>query len=897
VAAVGARIGAVVLSLGFLVAMAPWANASRSELTPAGEEGLAQIATCLRSNPNLVALLVVDESGSLQELDPDNKRAPILADFVLSLASLAGQETPQGPRVVEFAANTFAVESRPLIPWTTLTPENAQQISTDLRNDLPGLNQGRGTNYEDAVKGARSSISEGVAKLGSSTVPCKIVVWFTDGVLSVGDEAANAASAERLCAPTGPVNALRKDGINLLSVLLFDSATLDEYDESSRKTLGEGIALLQATAEGQGQSGPYEASCGRVPVPAGYAKGAFFEGSVDALAGQFAQAVALGSGGTPIPELSGSPVSFEIEPGFTSFWVTARAPNGFDLRSPQGDTLSGQPGSGPGQVAGTTADVTWTGDTFTAKIPVTQAAYGDWVLARRGMDDPVDVYLFSNYTLEVDPVELIADKPADISGRVISADGSLADLSGFSQADLTVTQIVDGQRVDPVPFDLNRAAGTFTGTFTPTTSSSQVRFDLTLALTTAKGFPLAPLSVSFVENVKLPGGYPTLSPTALSLGSLQDRGSSTSTQLRVDGSEDGPTQVCVVGIEPESEVAGANVALASTPSDGCIDIPASGSVTVDVTATLGNAVADGGEVSGVLTLTLINAPTPELPQTEPRDITVPVSVQVIPVGPVLWVPFVLTALGILLPLAALYLINSRAARLRLDGLMMARVPVSIDLAEAAQMKRTDGKAGPLLTHEDLSFTPSPNRAKSWSPGVERLAAKAPVNPFGAVSASVQVPDSYAVVSNQPPNSTATGTQSGVGLCPSMSAYLLVDREVLSSTTPGESVQGELVAYLVPENLQRDTQHLSSQITSFPAWADSLLAIKTARTGKAAAGSRDVDTADVATPIEPSGQKQGRFDIGGSAEGPPPATPPRPDRKSGGSNDDPPPPSSGNRFSL
>lgn len=898
-ASVMSRAFAIAAAFALLFLALPHASAARSELTPAGEEGLAQIATCLRSNPNLVALLVIDESGSLQDTDPDNRRADILADFVLSLASLSGQETPQGPRVVEFAANTFAVDSQQLVPWTTLTDTNAQDISQQLRSEVPSRNQGQGTNYEAAIKGARSAVSEGVSRMSVSTPPCKIVVWFTDGVLSVGSDADNEASAQQLCAANGPINGLRKDGIHLLSVLLFDRGTLDQFDEPSQETLKNGIGLLQATAEGTGGSGSNEQSCGQVPVPADYAKGAFFEGNLDALAGQFAQAIALGSGGTPVPGLEGSPVAFEIEPGFTSFWVTAQAPNGFDLKSPAGDSLIGDPGSSGAQIAGSAAVVTWSGQTFTAKIPVTESSYGQWVLTRQGMSDPVDVYLFSDYSLEVDPVELIADKPATISGRVLSASGAPADLSSFSQADLTVTQVVDGQVVDPVPFELDRSTGTFTGSFTPATTSSQVVFDLTLNLTTASGFSLAPLTVSFVQDVKLPGGYPTLSPTSLILGSIQDRGQVASTVLQVQGSPDGPTQVCVSGTQPESEVSGAAVTFAVSPADGCIDIPQSGSASIDVSATLGSAVADGGEASGTLTLTLVNAPTSELPQPEPRELTVPVSVQVLPVGPVLWVPFVLTALGVIVPLAILYLINSLAARLRLDGLMMARIPIDIDLTDGARLRRSDGSSGALLTYDDLAFAPCPNRTKSWSPGLERLRAKAPINPFGAVTARVESPSTHVVVSDQPPNSTSSGEWAGVGLCPSMSSYLLVSREDLAAANFGERVKGELVAYLIPEDLKRDAQHLNTQILGFAAWGELLSAFKSHATKSGSAKPVAVPTSqsptdgDAALP-EP---KRGRFDVDvppSSTGQAPPAQSPKPQSPP----DDPPPASpSGNRFSL
>lgn len=894
-------LAAVAASLLFGMASTSVAVAAPAQLTPAGAEGLAQIATCLRSNPNLVALLVIDESGSLQDTDPDNRRAEILADFVLSLASLAGQETPQGTRNVQFAANTFSIGSEPLVPWTSLTPDNAQKISSQLRQDIPALNQGQGTDYESAIKGARGSISEGVSQLDSANPPCKLVVWFTDGVLSVGDEAANAESARRLCAADGPVNALRKDQVHLISVLLFDRATLDQFDEPSQEALKSGIGLLQATAEGAGGSGKYEATCGKAPVPDDFAKGAFFEGNLDALAGQFAQAIALGSGGTAIPDLNGSPVAFEIEPGFTSFWVTALAPDGFSLASPAGDSLSGKPGTSGGTVTGAQAEVTWSGDTFTAKIPVTETGFGQWTLTRPGMSDQVGVYLFSDYRLTVTPVELIAGEEATVTGQVTTAAGEPADLTGFSQAVLSVTQVIDGQKVDPVPFDLDLANGAFTGTFTPETTSTEVRFDLTLELTTRSGFPLAPLTTTFVQQVKLPGAYPQLSPAALDLGSIQNRSDSSAGNLQIAGSVDGPTRVCVQSINIDSDLPQAQVTVTANPANGCIEIAQSGSATIDLTAVLGSAVADGGEVSGHLELAVTNAPTPDLPETRERVVQVPFAVQVLPIGPVLWVPFALTALGVILPLLVLWFVNWRAARLRLDGLMMARIPVDIPLEAGGMPRRRDGRPGPLLTYEDLAFAPAPARARSWQPGSETLRARTPWNPFGSVKAQVVAPSAYAVVSTQPPNTTKAGSAAGVGLCPSMSAYFLAPSSEIAETAVGGPLQGELVAFLIPENLQRDAQHLTTSITSFAGWGDLLVDIKASATRLTKPGSVTPTQTDSVVQEANAPAAKDRFGLGSPAPSSgsgTPESPVAPPKASPPPDDNPPPaPPSGNRFSL
>lgn len=887
------RAGALLAAAMLVVlGLIPSVQAAPAELTPAGQEGLEQIATCLRSNPNLVALLVIDESGSLKNTDPGDQRAGILADFVLSLASLSGQQTSQGSRTVEFAANTFALESEPLVPWTTLSPENAQGISSQLRAEIPALNEGRGTNYEAAIKGARGSVAEGVSRIDSAIPPCKIVVWFTDGVLSVSqDPSVNEESAQRLCAPNGPINALRKEQIHLVSVLLFDRTTLKEFEESSQEDLKSGIGLLQATAEGTGGNGPYRTTCGSVPIPADFAKGAFFEGNLDALAGQFGKAIATGVGGTNVPGVTGSPVAFEIEPGFTSFWVIALAPGGFTLEAPIGTSLTGSPGSRGDLVAGAQAEVTWSGETFTAKIPVTDEGLGQWTLTRPGMNDAVGVYLFSDYRISVNPVELIAGEEAAITGSVTTADGRPADLSSFSIADLSVSQVIDGQQVDPVPFSLIRADGTFSGNFTPETTSTEVRFDLTLDLATQKGFALAPLTTSFVQQVKLPGAYPQITPALLELGALQNRGDTTRGTIQVQGSPDGDTQVCVVGITTESDLPDAQVGLTVSPSGECIAVTQGATASIDVSALLGSGVADGGQVAGYVDLLVTNAPTEELPETRERSVQVPFTMQVVPVGPVLWVPFVLTAVGVLLPLLFLWFVNWRAARLRLDGIMMARVPVEIPLETGGALRRRDGKSGNVLTYEDLAFTPAPSSAKSWSPGPETLRARTPLNPFGSVKAEVAAPASDVVVSNQPPNSTKSGAVAGLGLCPSMTAYLLVPRDRLNATNPGDPVEAELVAFLVPVNLQQDAQHLSTDITSFGAWGELLSEIKAQGVGASPVEESFGSTLGDTSSTSSTGDSRGRFDQWtpppSTSGSPPPAKPPG----------DTPPPSSGNRFTL
>ena len=903
---------ALIMLLGLQLFAASSASADDSNLTQAGKEGLQQISTCLRSNPNLVALLVVDESGSLTGSDRENRRADVLADLVISLGQLSGQSTPQGPRRVELSVNLFSSESEVLVPWTALDEGSADAIAGSLRAEIPSRNQGQATNYVEALTAARSSMVEGVAAIGASAAPCQIVFWFTDGVLDISlDPQVNNLSAAQLCAPDGPVDSLRLSDIHLISVLLFDRSILDiqssDPDVTSRQeAFRRGIPLLQATAEGSGGSGQYATSCGTEPLPADAARGAFFEGNVDALSGQFTQALALGSGGTNVPDLKGTPVSFVIDPGFTRFWVAAIAPDGFELTSPEGETIRVIPGAGAQTIAGTQANITWTGVTFTAKVAVTSTGVGEWSLARPGMEDQVNVYLFSDYTLLVEPTEFVADEEVTIQGRVVDVNGNPADLTVFRSADLSVAQTVDGAVVDPVPFEISTQDGTFSGTFTPRSNSTEIQFDVTLQLVSSGGTPLAPLTTTFIQQVKLPGGYPQIANSSLDLGSVQNRGDIATSALNIAGSSDGPTEVCVRAVTPATFVEGAQLTLSTNADGACIQLGPSEAGSIDVSALLGSGVADGGQVVGDVVLSVKNAPTADLPEARERELTVPFSLQVLPVDPLLWVPIALTVLGVVIPLAALYILNWRAARLKLDGLMVARIPVLVNIASDQPLRRENDEGASLLGHSDFSFAPVTNgRARTWqSGGAETLRGRAPKSPFGSVRAEVKVPPGFTVMSNEVPTTTRNSTSAGVGLNPSMSSYVILSESELSRTED-EWLHGEMVAYLVPENLSADSTRLSAQVSSYLGWSPSARELRSALIKRSPNTAAIVDGSDPVAASEtsvPSVGSKAKFALGDDPlqTQPPAQSDPQGPNPSASNPASPKPPSGGsgkNKFSL
>ena len=72
---------------------APGAVASTGDLSDAGARGFADVASCAAGADHLLAAGVVDESGSLQQTDPDDLR---VGGILTALDSLAGLQTSAG---------------------------------------------------------------------------------------------------------------------------------------------------------------------------------------------------------------------------------------------------------------------------------------------------------------------------------------------------------------------------------------------------------------------------------------------------------------------------------------------------------------------------------------------------------------------------------------------------------------------------------------------------------------------------------------------------------------------------------------------------------------------------------------------------------------------------------
>ena len=176
------------------------------------------------------------------------------------------------------------------------------------------------------------------------------------------------------------------------------------------------------------------------------------------------------------------------------------------------------------------------------------------------------------------------------------------------------------------------------------------------------------------------------------------------------------------------------------------------------------------------------------------------------------IALLLMLLGVLIPLGILYGLNSRAARLSLSGLQMARIPVTLAQSPSGlSIKRveTNGASDSFLTSDDFTYIPSElDRPKSWTPGGETISAHAPKNPFGSITARVTPLNGESVISLHHPISEAGGSWAGSPLNLQGFLYLLINGAEVRGNREGEPVRGQLIGFLKP-SMSGATQQVSA----------------------------------------------------------------------------------------
>jgi hypothetical protein len=232
---------------------------------------LEAFGACLASAKIGDIVVLVDESGSLQQTDPKNSRV-IAARYLLErFADVADRRGYD----IEVLPATFSAQFAPLQGpgWTKATRTQLPTLNREI-DELATRNVGLDTDYWTALTGARRALAERRAvREAANATTCQALIMVTDGDLSIQprrssterkpyapdsplDTAAGVAQAmERartsLCRVGGLADQVRDQGVVTLAVGL------------EQRPGAQNFTLIESVATGGARG---KAPCGRPPA-------------------------------------------------------------------------------------------------------------------------------------------------------------------------------------------------------------------------------------------------------------------------------------------------------------------------------------------------------------------------------------------------------------------------------------------------------------------------------------------------------------------------------------------------------------------------------------------------------------------------------------------------------
>ena len=667
---------------------------------PASTPGLSEFGACLSGHGQGSVVLLVDQSGSMRQTDPDQGRVKAATYLVDRLSSFAGRSGV----TLDVRVAGFADDYHPVGDWTTLTASTKDAVSASVRTvgaDLKDYD----TDYWNALNGARQDLVD------HDSSGCRAVAWLSDGEFDLdvrdsdaarhdygetkgyatgadlssesGVQQAEQAGRGDLCRPTGLADQVRSSGVTLIGIGLSGPGPQPDFTLMRRVSQGGGSNAAAAGLE----------QCGNVSSPSGV----FYPvSSLDTLLMAFdsvstpgdtvqSQSVSICQGSA----CSAGEFSFVLDGTLDAVHVMASsdAP-GLDayLYAP-GATQPLVVKAGQSSPAGTGVDATWlTPGTFQADLDSTKVPTwdGQWRLAfvdpssaSQNQQIHVNVHLSSPLTLswtDLDKAELRQGESVGdvnlalldhVGGQAVPASRvkgsvtmsvSLKDSAGnehelWSGTDVTA---LGAPVTVALPPDTAIGSATLTTSVTVTTASTTLPDG-----STVPGTALTPTEAAQDVTVLAPVNFPAVTGQA-AFPTLEDELSG-ATELTVSG----PGCVWLSSGEPTLTGAPADAGSVSVSSpasspDTCVKVADGATATLPVTlAVQGHA---NGALSGTLAVTLAPDDAPDRAQT----VQVPFSAEMRrPLNvATTWTTFVLVLLaGVLIPLALLYVLKFLTGRI------------------------------------------------------------------------------------------------------------------------------------------------------------------------------------------------------------------------------------------
>jgi hypothetical protein len=704
---------------------------SDSALSENGQRAFADLGRCLQSQGKekvLDVFYLIDESGSLQGTDSENKRADILSSSLIQLASFRKDVT------VNYSVAFFAKEYGVWKSWTTLNPGGVVPEARRLEEEVRVRNEGKGTNWLIGINGAIEELKAQQER----TNGCSTLIWLTDGGILLETVGSTEDAIEQLC--SNRFDVLRKNNVTVLGILLKNDEYLESLPADEKKYNLLRMAHMQPMVEGTGRlfDNTVE-TCGTYPVPKNYRQGALFVAQDPKdLAFEFLKLPPQIEGCTESPSIRGDVSEFKIENGISGFQIVTKS-SSWRLQDPSGTVTSG-----PSKAV----SVFQTAGASQIKVGTTQSGVGKWKFT--GDDDAI-LYLCAGLDIVIDAGNnLIAGRPGSLSGKVIlQRNGLPANLAVYaSNQSITVQQIAgDGSFSAPVEATQSAPSSFKLENFTPTAGQSELEIRVTLYLTTKDGFELAPISVSQKLEVRLPENYPSLKSSPITLSDLKkvDEPATGAAIFRAPVGTDG--KVCIA---PNTKVKVISDAVnredsyvlktSGVDATGCIQIR-DGESDGKVSLTISNDINENAEV-------ILEIPVTYYSDAEPgKSFTLNARVEFDSSRPgakwVPWLTILLTILGIGLPLALIYLMSWLTTKIAF-GRQVQRATYPVMLTPTDRYTGRDGNAI-VIDGADFKIRPEQPDVRSFDDSVGTFRTKISKLVLAAPWFEVKAPEGTRVI--------------------------------------------------------------------------------------------------------------------------------------------------------
>ena len=827
-----------------------------------GKQAVQQIATCVNSSGQkdvVNVLFLIDESGSLRWNDKQNLRVEGLKSALEQFASIA-EYRPYF--TVNRAFSTFAQDFKVIDGkgWAELTEKSLDGDKNWIDSKVPDLRSGQSTDYSRALNGAYNYMKPQVTPNS-----CNILLWFTDGALSLGSSlSATQKAFEEICAvnpttgistgKTATIDKFRKSGINIQGILLRNAdviANPGQYEltqadvdyESRGMTYFKPIVEYSGSVETAYFNGAakLDIKCGS---PVG-AKGVVTEvGDPIDIIWPPTQFECITSSGRVIEAIG---ESINIDPGFTRFKASALK-DGFSLKNASGQVLANSKGASVADVqvsyfGADEAAISASGNVRAGSV----LAPGKWTFTTKD-------YARSVFCGYLDIAIDIKNDPC-YEGESCSFNGAISQLGrSVNFADYKSKNLRYGF-IDPTNQSISYNdltfddTGKFKASFNPTGRTDSLglaNLIVTLDVTTQSGYEFTFSAIQQVQPLA-PGIYPEVNPNPINASDftapLDGKSGAATAPITIKGPSRTNGEVCFKDLEVRTDPNPKRVNGYKATLDGkdlkdidCIQVAAGESL--NYVLEIKNSESADGVVSGFIPVVFKSDGQQDIAGQVPVSFETKVKIN----SPRFWIIFALCMfLGLMLPLTVLKILQLRAARIAVSPLSKATTPVLLTASGGfVSIKRAEkGTGTDVFTESDFEgFLHSDSKEKQIQIGSESLRGNAPLNPFAAPRAILATSPGMIVASSDIWSTNKHGLErheAVASLNPAFAMHLTLSESALASLkamnqsgdAPDFPIEGNITGLLNFNSADPVTQvnALNLKLSTDAGWLNNLLKIE------------------------------------------------------------------------